>query len=302
MAERRNRSFEEIEREKQEAMQKQEAAKTNKAKKSKLSFKTPSVKLPRIFKFRLKPKFRIALLVLFIIVVFISVSSYRASQICKELEVNIISGENNAFLTTKQIGKIIEEGYKKQVIGVGMTTIDLRQVEEALKMSPYIKDAQVAKTFNSKLHIDVTLREPIARVINMDGTSLYIDKDGIKFPTAHRHSSNVPLIRGQFSETVEPKDTFRCELIRNAVPVVQYIEKDNFWKAQISEIYITQGNELMFYPQISTMYIEFGEPKRIEEKFENMRIFYDQVIKEVGWYKYKGFSVKYRGQIIGKRS
>lgn len=299
----RNRTFEEIEREKQEELAKlQEAEKAKAPKKRKTPLKTPSVALPRIFKYRLKPKFRIALLIIFLAVLFISVSSYQASQICKELEVNVISGENNAFLTTKQIGKIIEEGYQKPVIGVGMTTIDLRQVEEALKKSPYIKDAQVAKTFRSKLHIEVTLREPIARVVNMDGTSLYIDKEGIKFPTANRHSSNVPLIRGQFSETVEPMDTFRCELIRNAVPVAQFIEKDKFWKAQISEIYITQANELMFYPQISTMYIEFGEPKRIEEKFENMRIFYDQVIKEVGWNKYKGFSVKYRGQIIGKRS
>lgn len=299
----RNRTFEEIEREKQEEEAKKQQEEAAKApKKRKTPFKTPSVKLPRIFKYRLKPKFRITLLIIFLAVLFISVSSYQASQICKELEVNVISGENNAFLTTKQIGKIIQEGYQKPVIGVGMMTIDLREVEEALKKSPYIKDAQVAKTFRSKLHIEVTLREPIARVVNMDGTSLYIDKEGIKFPTANRHSSNVPLIRGQFSETVEPMDTFRCELIRNAIPVAQFIEKDKFWKAQISEIYITQANELMFYPQISTMYIEFGEPKRIEEKFENMRIFYDQVIKEVGWNKYKGFSVKYRGQIIGKRS
>lgn len=267
-----------------------------------MSFKgLPSLTMPRIFKFRFKKPIRYALWALFLLIIVGIVGSYQANQVCKFLDVKVISTEENAFLETKEIEKIIQEGYGKSIVGMLMSGIDLRKVEEILKASPYVLDAQVSKTFRSKLNIEVKLREPMVRVINQDGSSLYIDKTGIKFPTKHRHSSNVPLIRGVFYEVLTPKDSFSCELIKHALPVVKFIDEDPFWKSQISEIYIMQSNELVFYPEVGSLSIEFGEPKRIEEKFENMRIFYDQVLKEVGWNKYKSFSVKFKGQVVGKK-
>lgn len=295
--ERRNRTFEEIEREEAEKRQQAEQ------KQKKRPAKKLNVKLPNIFpRLRLKRWVKYSLVGIVLLILLAIVNGYHSNQICKELEVNIISTEENAFLTQKEIEKIIETGYESPIIGTRMGSINLKKVEDALKASPYMADAQVSKTFRGKLHIDAKLREPIARIINSDGTSMYLDKDAIKFPTLNRHSSNVPLIRGALYEVAEPKDSFACELIKNALPVIKYVHADKFWKTQISEIYITQGNEIIFYPQVGNIYIEFGEPKRIEDKFENMKLFYDQVIKQVGWNKYKGFSVKFKGQVVGKRA
>ena len=49
------------------------------------------------------------------------------------------------------------------------------------------------------------------------------------------------------------------------------------------------------------MYVEFGDASRISEQFSNLRLFYHQLVDEIGWTRYKGVSVKYRGQVIGKR-
>lgn len=296
MAEKRNRTFEEIAKEEEEK-KRLEAEKKKKRPAKKLNVKVPNI-FPRL---NLKRWVKYSIVGIVLLVLLAIVNGYHSNQICSELEVNIISKEENAFLTQKEIEKIIEAGYDRPIIGARMGAIELKKVEDALKQSPYMADAQVSKTFRGKLHIDAKLREPMARIINSDGTSMYLDKDGIKFPTLNRHSSNVPLIRGALYETELPKDSFACELIRNALPVIKYVHANPFWKTQISEIYITQGNEIIFYPQVGNIYIEFGEPKHIEEKFENMKLFYEQVIKQVGWNKYKGFSVKFKGQVVGKR-
>ena len=290
----RNRTLEEVQQE-EEALR-VEAEKKQQKKQPK------GAKLPNIFpKLNLKPSVKYALVGIVVLLMLMVVNRYQSNIICKALVIKVVSNENNAFLNEEQLKKIIAEGYPKPVVGVRMNMIELKKIEEALKASPYIEDAQVSKSFRSNLNVEVKLREPIARVMNSDGTSLYIDKDGLKFPTAYRHSSNVVLLRGNFSEGLVPRDSFSCELIPQMLPVVKYINADKFWNVQISEINISAAGELTFYPQVGTMFVEFGNAKNIEEKFENLKLFYDQVIKEIGWSKYRGVSVKYKGQVVGKR-
>ena len=287
----RNRSFEEIEADKQ----------AQQPKKPKASKGLPSFEVPRILKYRPKPWVLYGGISLILLILLTIVNTYQSSRICSSLKVSVKSSETNAFLKEDQVKKIIAEGYSKPIIGQAMQTIELAKVETALKASPYVEDAQVFKSFQDYLNIEVTLREPIARVMNTDGTSLYIDKNGIKFPTTYRHSSYVPLIRGNFSELLMPVDSFHCQLLERSLPVLKYIHSQPFWDAQISEVYITAGGDMIFYPQVGNTYIEFGGPNRIEDKFANLRLFYDQVITEVGWNQYKGVSIKYRGQVVGKR-
>ncbi len=260
------------------------------------------MKVPILFpRIRLKKSVQYAFVAIIILILLGVVNRYQATRTCTELNITFISNEKDAFLNKEEIEKIIEDGYGNKIIGVNMGSIDLKRVETVIGASPYISDAQVSKSFGGKLNISIKLREPIARILNTDGTSVYLDKDGIKFPAANRHSSNVPLIRGALYENLQPRDSFHCELVKNAIPVIKYLDTEKFWKSQISEIYLTQSNEIIFYPQVGNIYIEFGEPKRIKEKFEDMKRFYDQVIKLVGWSKYKGFSVKFRGQVVAKK-
>lgn len=290
----RNRTLEEVQQEEEAIKQAEENKKKQK--------QPRNAKLPNLFpRLNLKPSVKYALVGIVVLLMLMVLNRYQSNTICKALVFNVISNENNAFLNEEQLKKIITEGYVKPIVGVKMNMIELKKVEDVLKASPYIENAQVSKSFRSTLNIEVKLREPIARVMNSDGTSLYIDKDGLKFPTAYRHSSNVLLLRGSFSEGLAPADSFSCELIPQMLPVVKYINADKFWNVQISEIYINPAGELTFYPQVGTMFVEFGNAKNIEEKFANLKLFYDQVIKEIGWSKYRGVSVKYKGQVVGKR-
>ncbi|MFN0203229.1 MAG: cell division protein FtsQ/DivIB [Bacteroidia bacterium] len=290
----RNRTFAEIEQEKAELEQKSEAKTEKKQKRP-----TQSPKFQLFPKIRLKSSVKYAIACIILLVLLGTVNSYQRNLICKKLDLKIISKEDNAFLNEAQIRKMIEEDYKRPVLGEKMSHIDMHAVEVALKKSPYIENAQVYRSFSSDLKLEIALREPIARIIDGDGTNMYVDKNGKKFPTVNRHASHVPIIRGTFDEILTPADSFACDLVERSLPVAKFVYNHPFWNAQISEIYIQQSGDLRFYPQIGNMYIEFGDSKRIEEKFDNLKLFYDQVIKQIGWGRYKGVSVKYRGQIVG---
>ncbi|MEO0472177.1 MAG: hypothetical protein AAF206_21300, partial [Bacteroidota bacterium] len=149
------------------------------------------------------------------------------------------------------------------------------------------------------LGLEVLLRKPIARLINNDGESLYMDTHGNRFNPTKFHTEHVALVRGDFMEAVA--DSFICSTVGEALPVLRYIHQHPFWNAQIAEVVLQQNGELKLLPQVGNLPIEFGYPVRIEEKFDNLMDFYQQAIPKVGWNYYRSINVKFRGQVVAKK-
>lgn len=227
------------------------------------------------------------------------VNTYQDNQPLQDIEVAFIEQDNNYFLDAAAVEKLILEERETELIGEKMGEIALRDIEQNLLNNPFIKKAEVYKSNSGVLNVEVAIRKPIARLINNSGNYIYLDEEGHKFPDSRLHSARVPLIRGDFEETVA--DTFVCETLEAAMPVLKYIQHNKFWNAQVSEIAIMTSGEMRVYPQVGDMYIEFGFPNRIVEKFDNVLEFYQQVVPKVGWEKYKSLNVKYKGQVVAKK-
>ncbi|MEM6765942.1 MAG: hypothetical protein AAF655_13480, partial [Bacteroidota bacterium] len=227
------------------------------------------------------------------------VSWFLANQSCEIVQMEIHAHQNNHFVSEETLLPYVEEELGYSLLGSKMGEIDLFQVERTLDDSPFIKNAEVYKQMNGSLWMEVEPKTAIARLVNNDGSYVYLDEFGNKFPSSPEFAANVILVRGDFNEEASPVDSFACQTVETAIPVYQHIRNDEFWNAQISEISIAQDGQLTLYPQIGNMYISFGQPVDIEDKFDNLMRFYKQVVKKVGWKKYRGVSVKYRGQVVG---
>ena len=230
-------------------------------------------------------------------------NNYQQNIRCRDLNIAIQSSdaEDNHFMGMKEVQAILGISPEQPLIGQKMSEIDLNALEATLKEDPTIQNAEVYKNLQGILSIEVEVRSPVARLVNNDGSYLYMDQQGNKFPVSSNHSAHVMLVRGNFDEPLMPVDSFACSTIGDALPVINYMLDNSFWDAQISEIFIKQSGELMLYPQVGDMYIEFGHPVYIEEKFEKLKLFYEQVIQEVGWKKYRGINLKYKGQVVAKK-
>ena len=72
----------------------------------------------------------------------------------------------------------------------------------------------------------------------------------------------------------------------------------------IGQIYLEKNGDFILVPLIGDQKIVFGSAyseKEVEEKFEKLRIFYEEGMPNVGWNAYSEISVKYEGQIVCKK-
>lgn len=257
-----------------------------------------AVNLPTQFK--LKGVFLYALIGVVILGLLGLANGYQEGLVCDDINIQIQANSGHAFLEPADVKQTILENYGEEIIGQKMNSIELLRLEEVLQANSFISHAEVYKSLKGVLYVDVETRTPIARLMNENGSSMYVDEYGYKFPTTYRHVANVPLVRGAFEETFVPEDSLSCA-VEEVMPVLKYIHNDPFWKAQISEVRIKENSDILFYPEVGRMYMEFGVAENMEEKFNNLKLFFEQVANEIGWNTYKGVSVKYRGQVIAKK-
>lgn len=226
-------------------------------------------------------------------------NEYLEQMPLSEVRVGIEAGNDNAFLTEADVKEIMGGEQGHTYVGDPMGSLNLMEMENLLLASPFIAAAEVHKSMMGTLNVQVSLRQAVGRLINNSGSHLYLDAEGNKFPTSPRHTAYVPLVRGDFEEAVV--DSFACSSVEEALPLLNFLQRDPFWGAQIAEVVIFQDGQIELLPTVSDMDIEFGYPVRIEEKFRNLMDFYRQVPPETGWDKYRSLSVKYRGQVVAKR-
>ncbi|MEO1448691.1 MAG: hypothetical protein AAFV07_04140 [Bacteroidota bacterium] len=228
-----------------------------------------------------------------------SVYTYQQQMPLRDIKVKVEAPAGYTAMNGEEIKAAMGIDADFQLIGTPMEEIPLQAIEDQVVAHPKVADAEIHKSMQGILHLDITFRQPIARLVNNSGEFLFMDANGVKFPADGPDRAYVPLIRGDFEETVA--DTFDCSTIPSVLPVLNYVRQDSFWNAQIAEIVIAQSGELTLHQTIGDMPIEFGYPVRVGEKFENLMDFYRQVLPEVGWNAYRRISVKYRGQVVGKK-
>ncbi len=226
-------------------------------------------------------------------------NQYLANLPLEKIEISIIADRDNAFLTQSDVLEILGGENGHDYIGDPMESLPLLDMEQRLEAYPSIAQAEVHKSMLGSLHLQVVMREAVGRLINNSGSHLYLDAEGNKFPISRRHSAYVPLVRGDFEESVV--DSFACSTIGDALPLLNYIHNHPFWKAQIAELVIFQDGQVELLPTVSDLDIDFGYPVHIEDNFDKLMDFYRQVPPETGWKKYRKLSLKIRGQVVATK-
>jgi cell division protein FtsQ len=82
------------------------------------------------------------------------------------------------------------------------------------------------------------------------------------------------------------------------VALVKYVENSDFWRAQISQIIVTDDRMFEVVPVLGKQKILIGDTSRLDEKFDNLYAFYKKVLNRIGWEKYEVLDVRYAGQVV----
>ncbi len=179
-----------------------------------------------------------------------------------------------------------------------VNTLELaRYIEEKNRL---VRHAACYHTPDSLLRIDIEQRDPIIRVksataVNAgNGHSMidfYIDRDGAMMPAQFGTAIQLPVVTG----FVKP---------RHIAPLhdfAVFLKDDDFWSAEVTQIYIRENGDAELVPRIGDHTILIGSFDDIEQKLANVRTFYKEVMPRKGWNFYKTINVKFNGQVVGEK-
>jgi len=217
----------------------------------------------------------------------------RSAVRCQSIVVNI-NPNSPRFLDEDEIAKMVENA-GEQVIGKGLFAVNINQIEKKLASITTFDNVEIFRridskgfTFKGKLVVNLDERSPVLRIKN-SSDDYYLDQSGVKIPVSQKYIDRILIATG-----IIPDE----KIEKGFLAMADFINKDDFWRAQIEQVLVQSNGELIMLPQVGDYLIEFGTPEDYTLKLRNLRAVYQQGFKNLGWNKYRTISVKYRNQVV----
>jgi len=229
----------------------------------------------------------------------VAASRKKEEKKCAGIYISIHGVSNNFFVDKKDIMDSIEAIVGRNPAGEKINSFDLRKIEKGLTANVWVKSAQLFFDNNEKLQVNVLEREPIARIFSRVGTTFYIDSSIEILPLSEKFSARLPVFTGFPSDKALIKAD--SDLLVDIKDISLAIQKDSFCMAMIDQIDITPERTFQMVPKIGNQTIVFGDGNDIDEKLNNLRLFYQKVITKTGWNYYSTIGLQYKDQVVAKR-
>jgi cell division protein FtsQ len=213
---------------------------------------------------------------------------------CAGVKVEITDSIQKQFVRSNDIRQWVNRNHPA-IFGQPLGSVDLRKIEDGLKKLQSVEEVTVytnvfdngVKSFGA-LVVKIKQREPVFRVVG-SGRTFYMDKFGKVIDWSARYTPRVLIVGGIVSA-----DYARKRLLQ----LINFINDDAFWSAQIDQVYVNAVGELSMIPRVGEQIILFGVPEDFQIKFRNLKALYTDGFKNGGWSIYKTINVEFRNQIV----
>ncbi len=247
---------------------------------------------------RTEAKIAIAIAGLFFLIAF--GERKKSGIVCKNIVVDVENTNENHFLEEADVLEIIESS-GQTIIGKNIEEINLRALENKLEQNKHISRAEIFGDVKGNLTVNVILRRPIARLVRTDGPDAYVAEDGKVMETSQKYSARILLVSGDIvKKLINSGDLNTIPEGLELMAMIEYVNKNEFWKAQVAQLDFNKAGKVFIYPQVTGQIVEFGLPENIEEKFRKLMVFYKEILPQMGWTKYDRVNVEYEEQVIAE--
>lgn len=224
--------------------------------------------------------------------------------VCTKVTINIEDQSTNGFLSVKEVKNILE---KKRLYPFKqhMAAINPRDIEDLLKVSPFVNNAECYKTKDGAVCINLTQRLPIVRIKNSKGNDYYIDDHGGIMPNS-KYTSDLIIATGNISQWYAKN----C-----LVHLAATLMADDFWRSQIVQINVLPDMSVELVPRVGDHIVCIGslpttkyKNRRqklitdfVQKKMSRLAKFYKYGLSQAGWNKYSYIDIEFDNQIICKK-
>ena len=223
------------------------------------------------------------------------------------IEVIVSDSVNYNFVTKNYINNILFNSSGK-ILDKPVKDILLNDIEKNVKTIKELRAAEVYNTIDGTLKIWVEQRRPIMRIMPDEGGDYFIDDEGVVIrrrnlynPRLHIVVGNVNISQAMLNGVSVLDTTIKNSVLKDIYYLVNHIKKDDFWSAQIDQIYVDKSNKIELIPLVGNHIIRLGTIEDFDGKLKNLETFYSDVLPEVGWNKYSVINLEYKDQIVCKK-
>ncbi|MFN3998092.1 cell division protein FtsQ/DivIB [Algoriphagus sp.] len=211
-----------------------------------------------------------------------------------EIDLKAVSGVY--FVEDKEVGEIITSAFPELKAGLSVSEVPLGSIESRLAGHPFIKSVQSSIGQKGILKVTINQHEPIARIARPMAADGYITTDGLIIPTSPSYTSRVLILEGAYAEQL--MDQGSVDAMPELMPLIEFVTKNEFWSAQVSELEINKKDDIRLHQQVGKQVIEFGDALDFESKFRRIEVLYKEILPRKGWNAYEHISVKFKNQIV----
>jgi cell division protein FtsQ len=213
----------------------------------------------------------------------------------------LIPGADN-FIEREEIDAILKQN-EGQLIGRNLEDINLHAIEQTIKANPYIALSTIYADMDGVIHIEISQRQPLLRIINSNGQDFYIDKNGLKMPVSVNFTANVVVANGHIMEHFTGKvDTLITKMASDLYKTALFLKKDTLWDSQIEQIFVNDKDDIELIPRVGNQRIILGNADSLQTKMTNLLTFYKEAMPKVGWDTYKTINIKYTNQVVCEKN
>lgn len=223
-----------------------------------------------------------------------------------DLKITVIGDEGVHFIDDVGVRRqVLDQGIA--VLGSPIGELDLPIIEQRLRSLPCVSQAEAHHTMDGTLHVMVKQRSPVVRVFNTDGSSFYIDREGITMPIDPNYTARVLVVTGALSEpgategvrsvfaTDSIMEHFRSDDIHR---LAMFIRQDPLWNALIDQVVVKENGEFELVPKIGAQRILLGDGSELEQRFAKLKIFYEKGIPKADWRRYDRIDLRFADQVV----
>ncbi len=218
-----------------------------------------------------------------------------------DIVIHVARPTDEGFLDKSEIYDYIESFISDTV---KLKDVNLGFIEDSLAKNPWVENLDAFTDIDGDLIINIREVEPLLRVFNREGVSFLLDKQGKILPLSKKYSPRLLVANGYIDVTPRAGYKFITDTVyRNSdlkalKTITDAINGFPFLQSLIGEIYVNSKNEFDLIPIVNGQLIHLGDTTNLNQKLENLIVFYKKSLVYEGWDKYKTLNLKYRNQIV----
>ena len=216
-----------------------------------------------------------------------SLSRDEDQRICSGVEILLKDSTNNDYVNTRFIKNLLEQA-KTPIKGVALKNINIKNIEDHLKKSPYIDSVICYYTPDNLMCIRISTRMPVIHVMPENGESYYMDINGNTMPT-NVFLLDVCLATGNISKKYAKE---------KLLDLAKFINNQTPWDKEIQQIHVRNEKHIELITLTGDHTIILGEPIDIADKMERLSVFYKEGLDKAGWNKYRTINLNYADQVV----